>query len=558
MKFSTKLTITALLTILWSSYIYSAVKSNTSFPMGINMDNYKPTLNKLDLIYPKELPEISSNFNDGKYRIATIKLKKIYKMNVPDGNRDVVCLMLAECFRKLQLDSISVEYYKEYIDNYPKGSFFTYSLYRLQDYYYRNNFLSKSDSVSTIVQNSFKNDKYYGASLYIEVKSLIKQEKFNKAIKTISKIPKETNFYIPATFLNGICHVLIGNYIKAIILFDFVSTTSENTQLADEARLQKGKLYYKIKQYNTALSVFEKIKEKKRYTNRIGLIKANILIEQKQYDKAITEVKKIINKIPESEYTFEAYLLLVKIYTTMGANKKASRAMAIANKYARNFSNLFAISREFKQLEIDEASWKRIISKAKKLKGYDNKELQKTAQKKLENISLLRKKLFKLQNKIDPSKRIKLITGSTSILEQMYLVTLESKIQSLKEDSSDYFTELQVAKLDLETSIDNNEAKKFQKIYTLVEKEYNGICTNLKRLRYTKKYLSNKNNFSDNQMNSRARELQTKFIDWGYINLGKIKEDIQKENYKISDYNKKIALFKEYIIKKRKEKSHNN
>jgi len=125
-----------------------------TFYLDHGMDlNYDPLLDS-NIIYPERLSTITQHYRSANYRLAILELTQIDSMNVPDGNRDLILLILSECYRKLELREIAATFLTELARDYTDSKYRVFALFRLQDFFYRARKYAQCDSMGLVFSNS--------------------------------------------------------------------------------------------------------------------------------------------------------------------------------------------------------------------------------------------------------------------------------------------------------------------------------------------------------------------------------------------------------------------
>jgi tetratricopeptide (TPR) repeat protein len=496
-----------------------------------------------DLIFPSELADISKYYQDGNYRLAVLKLRQIDSLNVPDGNQDAVLVMLGECYRKLGLGSLSVQCYNEINHDYTLSPLRVFALYRLQDHFYRSGDFSQSDSLGFLFEKEYKNHRLFSASTYLKAKSLFRENNYKSALHVLGQIPKESDYFLSGVFLSGLCEMGQGNNAKALAFFDYVASVSEEGPLRDEARLVEGDLYYRQGRFETALDMYNRILGERKANDYLIMQKANLYVDQKNFRSATTLAEDMIRNNPKSEYIFEAGLLLERCYNETAQKEKALWIKGYVSLYARESQLLFVISGEVHRLSELTTAWTQLLIQTSDPRIKRAQEIRSLANSELKKIRVLRKKLQRLAQTIDPSGLRSSLSDQVGFAEQRYLELLNHELSVFGADSSKLSAELDLIKTSMESSPDSSETDSLKKATEPLQKQFRQMNDHLLKLRGDLQIVI-KEYFTTEKHDRHSEELQAKFVDWGLIRNQEIKAKIQEENKAL---NKEIEKLKEWM-----------
>lgn len=504
---------------------------------------YEP-LAGMDVIYPSSLTDISALYQKEDYRQVIMRLTRIYKMNVPDGDRAAVLLMLAESCRKLNLKEESNQYLNELIAGYPESPYRPLALYRIQNYYYSQKQYSLCDSVGEITEKQYPGHSVYGKSLYVRAKGLIHKKKYKEAISAAQRIPKTSEMFLAGNFVTGLCYIATGNSKKGLVFLDHVASKGGNSVLANEACIIEGDLYYQMGHYKTALKIYSQIDQTFDKIDYVEMRIAQTYMKLKEYDKAIELASRLIPEYPDKEYIFEACVLLSECYKETGNSHKAMEVKEYADKYARNFRTLFMIFSEVRQLEMLNRQLSDIERKTLSLYKNNGRDTELFRQIEERRIKNMRKRLLSILEQVDPSGRQRRYVSTSGISEQRYLEILNYDIKAAVRDSADLYTEIQVGYLDLDTMSDSADIQQFKKKVVTWEQSYKQLVHRLENLRGLKSDVITE--CASTESASRFTEnMQATYIDWALVQMGEIKTQIQETNQAIIKENEKIRKWKE-------------
>lgn len=156
-----------------------------------------------------------------------------------------------------------------------------------------------------------------------------------------------------------------GNHVKALAFFDYVaSVAGKENPLRHASRLVEGDLYSRKGQFETALQMYNQISGEDKENDYLVMRKANLYADQKNYRLAIVMGENMLKKNPNSEYVFEAGLLLERCYNETAQKEKALWIKGYVSQYARESQLLFVISSEIKRLSELTTAWTQLILKS--------------------------------------------------------------------------------------------------------------------------------------------------------------------------------------------------
>jgi len=278
---------------------------------------YEPAV-EFEMLFPVQLTEASALYRKGDYRSALLLLKRIDTLNIPDGTRDTRLLMMAESYRKLGLGAASVGPLRELLNDYTESPLRVFAVYRLQDHYYRERDLESCDSLGDLFGRQYPGHPLRGASLYLSAKGRIRAVRYSEAIAFCRRVPRESDFYASALFLHGLSLAAQGDSTGALLRLDAAAATEQDPALRDEAFLLQGDIYFRMRKYEAALRMYDRVAAKSRRTEDARLRKAFVHLELNQNSQALRMARAVLKDSPESRHVFEISLVLERAYRALG------------------------------------------------------------------------------------------------------------------------------------------------------------------------------------------------------------------------------------------------
>lgn len=212
-----------------------------------------------------------------------------------------VFIMLSEIYEKKGNIDKSIKYLNKAIESQPEIS--SYAIYRMGLIYYDNeNYETSIKSFSRIP----KDDVYYVDALYWKALAEIETGRINDALLNLEKIAgTESNLKNESLFELGKLYSKLNKTEEAIKRLNKV-----DKELRDEALILMGNIMLRETDYDRAFKFYRLAMETGKNNASLGLLQMAITVKKKgEKDRALELLKKYTNKFPEGKEINKVKLL---------------------------------------------------------------------------------------------------------------------------------------------------------------------------------------------------------------------------------------------------------
>jgi len=480
---------------------------------------YEPII--VSEILNKNIPsQIMKNYNNKLFRNAIVDLRRLKKLQLPDGRLDAYTFMEGECYFQMNLLDFSFVNYREIVEFFPDSKLYDESLFRIIQIYDKKH----SDSLILHYHNIFKkrspNHILLSGSSFILSKSYYYNEQYETTKLELNNIKLESPYYYSGRFLFAICLIKENRLEEAIEMLSDIAEKSENMIIRDESQLTMGILYNTLDNPKKALQHFSSVSKSSERHSLAKLKKAQIYFNEKSYKKVIKTATPVLKN---SNYFFEASLILLDTYWTLKDS--------INGNIVRNRLSLHAkLTRILIILEEEKIFLQDLDRKLSELGNItsNNKSLEKFEENISSKIEKMNSNLNKLKKSLKdylPSNQKISVNGiREQKLMQIYNINLKIIQKEIKELKSSIQTGGR-------NSQPENKLKTLDRLKILSESEKKNSHI-ISELLVLNQEIINSNN--------EGTELQPKFIDVGMIMYKKLKTSYQKSNQKIRKFTQRL------------------
>lgn len=303
-----------------------AVYASVSEPQWIMEQAFKHRelfIPQHEIFYPQEINGALEKYRLEDYRSAALIIERYLELALPDGRYDFAKFFLAECYRMLGLNSLALENYQEVVDRFAHGQYAPAAYLRLFQVAVKNNDLQRSAEIAAVFEDRFTNHPLYNSSLYLYGIMLTRLDKFEQALIQFSKIDRKSTWHMQAQVMAAYIHAHSGNSESALILLEYVRRNSEIREVAAEATLMIGDVYFQLQNYSVALDFYSRVRGTIRQKQVGNLKVARTHLYLQEYREAIKLARRFLRRNAVSDFVIEMNAILHKAYQGAGYGKKA-------------------------------------------------------------------------------------------------------------------------------------------------------------------------------------------------------------------------------------------
>ncbi|MDZ7265338.1 MAG: tetratricopeptide repeat protein, partial [candidate division KSB1 bacterium] len=244
---------------------------------------------------------------------------------------DEVIYYLGQCLFEENLSTSAIRLYKYLLKKYPNSQFAAAALLGLEKAYYlqENYKLALSIYFAILKKNPADQELLNTASYYAGL-SHFNLKNYDTAISVLKKIDSRSEYYDCALYTTALSYLKKSNvatavdYFRKVIALPIVS--AERRNIVDNARLTLGYIYYELKTYQPAISLFQDISNKHENYQDALLALGWACLKIEDYESVIKHLEKLIKLFPESANAEEAYFLLGQAHIARGDYDAAIRS----------------------------------------------------------------------------------------------------------------------------------------------------------------------------------------------------------------------------------------
>jgi len=334
----------------------SANRSNASSDRKVDWllddalkDDYVP-LSQTAVVLPKDYQKAIEYYKQGNYQIALRVFENLRDLHLPDGRLDFVCFSLGECYRMLRLKDMASQSYRFVATKFAASDKVAPSYFRLLQYAYEDKDTLLTDTIFSLFQKTYRGSPLYFAVLYVTARVRFGQERYAEAMDILSQIAPQSSQYQQAQFLKALCHLQKKEWEKALLILDFVRKSAAAPDVAVEAAVLIGDVYFNKGSFETAIRYYRAIPHSAhRYDYTLVKI-ARSYLEMSQPAKARDCSLSFIRKNRASEYFFEMVSILEQAYTKLKDTANAERMNGLIFRQLKNARVSFDIYEELSRV----------------------------------------------------------------------------------------------------------------------------------------------------------------------------------------------------------------
>lgn len=270
-------------------------------------------------------------FNEGAYWNSAREL--IILMDYyPNYNKlDEVIFYLGQCLFEENLSTSAIRLYKYLLKKYPDSPFAAAALLGLEKaYYLQENYKLALSIYFAILKKNPANQELLNTACYYAGLSHFNLKNYDMAISVLKKIDSHSDYYDCALYTTALSYLKKSDvatavdYFRKVIALPIVS--GERRNIVDNSRLTLGYIYYELKTYQPAISLFLDISNKHDNYQDALLALGWACLKIEDYENVIKHLEKLIKLFPESANAEEAYFLLGQAHIARGNYDAAIRS----------------------------------------------------------------------------------------------------------------------------------------------------------------------------------------------------------------------------------------
>jgi tetratricopeptide (TPR) repeat protein len=493
------------------------------------------TINQTSVVLPHDYTKAMEYYNLGNYQIAVRVLENLRDINLPDGRLDFINFALGECYRQLKLRDLAVESYNYVTRRCSQSDKVAPSYFRLLQYAFNERDTLLADTICTLFMQRFRMSPLFYPVLYITAKLRYGQERYDEAIRILSTTSPKSSQYLQAQFLTAMSYIKKKDWEKALLILEFVRKNTVAPDIANEAAILMGDLYFNKGQHETALNYYQGVPgTAKRYYYTLVKM-SRVYLETNQFAKARDIAKSFIQKNKSNEYFFEMVSILEQAYTKLSDKANAERMKSIIFRQLKTARLSFEIYDELSNISDMARVWQVLEFKAIQQK---NDELLAAGRWNVEKINALGRKYKDLLYDIGAIPGPKGGASIPGLAERRYLDILKD-ISEKTLDSMNVMGK----KID---SLKNNPAVKpadsvSSALLAKIVSDFDSLkARNASVTREEQVVL--KECLSEVQGRRQDDEnLQAKFVDWAYLRYQDKKVELAKMNKELAERSQRKA-----------------
>lgn len=501
-------------------------------------------IDQSEVVFQTELNQAIKMYNAGQFRFAAVLLEKVRKLNLPDGQLDLVAFVTGECNRQLGIHKKASEQYRFILQNFPSSEMSPPALYRILEYAADERKMEQVDSVFTVFQNRFNSHPLFNSVLYVCGVMNYKQRKFGDALDLLSKIPANSRNSLNAQFVTALCFLHQNELEKSLMTLEQIRK-SQNPALSTEATSLIGDIYYQKGNFKTALEYYRAVpRNAKQYQH--SLVKtAGTHLDMEQYEEARDIALRYLDGNKNTPYYFEMASILEQAYTKLGNLKAAGQLGNLLYRQIINARLKFEVFDEIDRLTDLSRAWQIIEYQA--IKNQNATLLQKSL-KSTELIRNLQNRLKALLDEVDPLRTAD--DGEKSLIPDL---AGRRYLSILKEELKSYEDSIRIKSKELE-EISQLFAGRLQDSSYLLKADstsavLNGLLKEKAGIEHEVNLVMQDTHDFDSLDTRKDEELQAKFVDWAFMKYQDKEEELKKMAFEIAQLKKNREKSSEQSLK---------
>ncbi len=345
-------------------------------------------LSEAKYVLPSEISNALTFYEKGMYRRSIEILEKVRKLQLPDKRLDFVSFLLGESYRQLRIKQSALREYEFVTSNFPQSDKIPPSLYRIMEIAADKEKADLVDSIYQVFRKKYLKHPLYNSVVYTYGKMLYKMNRYDDAALTLVQIPKNSSRYLQAQLVSSLCYIQLKEFKKALALLDYVKLNSKNAEIASEATILIGDIYFSQNNFRKALECYKSIPEQaSRY--QYALIRtAKAELDLGNYQNAKELARQFFKKNKANENYFELASILEQAYTKLGDEHNASKVDGLIQQQIVNGKLAFEILQEIDHLVDLSKNWQILEYEAIKTQNQPLLKQSQSAKKKIKDLDL--------------------------------------------------------------------------------------------------------------------------------------------------------------------------
>jgi cellulose synthase operon protein C len=495
-------------------------------------EEYVP-LSQVAIALPQEVRAALDSYHSGDFRKTVEILERLRDLRLPDGRLDFVTFVLAEAYRQLGCEDLARRDYGYVIANFSLSDKLAPSYYRLLEYAMKNDDPERADSICSLFQTRFASHPLSNSVDYLAALLHYQRSEYDKAILRLSRIAPTSSRGDQARFLTALCYLQTKDVQKALIILDAVHKGAADPEIAAEAAITIGDIYYQQNNVETALRYYQGIPAGARRFTYALMKTARAEIDLKQYDAAVKIAQPFIKQNQNNQYYFEMASILEQALTKLGKEQDAAEVSRLINRQVVEARITFEIFDEVDRVTDMQKAWQRIEHDAIRSNRPPLVDMSRTNTKQLQDLE---KRYYSLLREVAPngSENRKEIPFQA---ERRYMGLLKTQIARYDDTL-----------IDLHSRIGGKSAQNRKSAAdSLLSRTTDSLAARADTLVAKREKLSHEHDLvlrecigNDPKSRGGDEELQAKFLDWAFLKYQDKKEELKRINLQLAE-RKKLA-----------------
>lgn len=320
----------------------------------------------------RAMSDAMMNYSDREYTLAEMQFNDIKKLFGPYFQQmDGVLFYAGECNFAQSFYDAAMKNYDELYKSFPDSKFIGRALYKLMlityTYDWKKNFFEYfeklKDLPASIALEDMNNAYYLASYLYASV------GKYKSAETYLTKIEKNSEYYLPGQYLLGIVYANLDSYNKAKSIFEMLSNKSNYpwtdvnmVTIRNEATIRLGFLHYQRGEYEKAISILNQVSKGFEKYDKGLIVQAWAKLKTGKYEESIQKVNTLFSDYVTSNHSYEALVLSAHCKQILEKPNEAKKDL----KYVTSAHSVLDMSEDYNNER------RRILEQAKELERLED------------------------------------------------------------------------------------------------------------------------------------------------------------------------------------------
>ena len=481
------------------------------------------SINEAVTVVPQELEEALELYRTGAFRRAADILYQVRRLNLPDGTLDFIAFALAECYRRLDLQSKAIDEYRFVASRFPDTDKRAPALFRMLEYAAHESNVNLVDSIRTFFSGEYRNHPLLSSVLYESGKLYYSQERYSEALELLKDIPASSSRHLQATFLSALCHVQLKEWDGALSLLKYVWHHSKDPDMRAEAVIVTGDIHYRNRHNERAMEFYRKVPRKSvRYEYALVKI-ARCLFDSGKFEKAAEIGRNFIQRRSDSKYFFEMASILEQALTGSGKDREAAEIGSRIHTQIAGARITFEIFDEIDRLTDILQKWQTLEYQAIALRNSVQQEKAIAGKKRSEDLQHRLRLFLNEINRQHAGKNRPV--GAPHLAERRYIAMLKKNMDRI--DDTLAAVRNRIARIDSavgRTVADSSTAA----LQDSLRRRFDTLESGYRDIEHEHALVIDKCLGGEAEEKQESEEMQAKFIDWEFMKYLEKKEQLIK------------------------------